>query len=179
MKKNVWMCAFTWICCGSVGLLAGQEAEEPAGEPVEILGRASGAFYRDLEDREPRREVIRTQAEFEVAFPKGRREFLLAKMGVEAVDFSKEMLLWGTSDLKSTGGFTFKVEEVRKVQGRLLVWFQEASPEHHATMAFTKPGEVVRIARCEGAVEWIRREVPPAGGRKKEPGRIRVNPLHP
>lgn len=81
-------------------------------------------------------------------------KFELTDDAVPAIDFSKSTLLVLVDQVRNTGGFSIKVDNIKEKEGQLLVTVKKTGPKptDMVTMAITQPFEVVEISKTDKEV---------------------------
>ena len=119
---------------------------------------ALGCTYSGLTARE--RQVIRDEISWAAIWDQAMSRHS-EPPALPPVDFSREMVLFAAMGGRPSGGFTIVVEDVAYQGGRLDVTIAESSPGRFCvvTTALTQPFTAVRVARTEGEVNFVERQV--------------------
>ena len=142
--------------CLAVLLLTSACAGRTPGTPLSFstleLGASSGI-------REPTRVVVRTSREWLVVW--ARHVQPVGAVVPPPVDFSRDMVIGVFMGQRETGGYQIeitRVERVERMETVLRVTYQVREPEPGAilTQALTQPFHLVRLARDDAFVSFIR-----------------------
>ncbi|MGH9158891.1 MAG: VWA domain-containing protein [Vicinamibacteraceae bacterium] len=127
-----------------------QGPQEAQGEK-DAVAFANFAFGPSSNRTKPEQIVIRSQAEWEKVW-----ESLPTKKPLPQVDFEKEMLVAVFLGRRSTGGYSVRVDSVRREGPGIVVAYREVAPASGAvrTQQLTTPFVVARIVKSDGSVRF-------------------------
>ncbi|MPZ18348.1 MAG: VWA domain-containing protein [Luteitalea sp.] len=125
----------------------GQEAQEDS----DAVAFANFAFGPLSNRTKPEQIVIRSQAEWEKLW-----ESLPTGKPLPKVDFEQEMLVAVFLGRRSTGGYSVRVDSVRREGDGIIVAYREVAPASDAirTQQLTTPFAVARVVKTDGAVRF-------------------------
>ena len=151
------------------------------GDSKSLKIHATGAWTYGTADpdnpQKPLTRVFRSAAELITTPPFSNLDALpavvekmasdaLAKaLKVDAIDWSKQMLIVATAGTQSSGGFKVEILSVKENDKNLLVTWKVTPPDGFATNAFTHPGVVVLVDQNAKPAQFIEPgKVPPKKG---------------
>ncbi|MGE3808099.1 MAG: hypothetical protein AB7K24_25845, partial [Gemmataceae bacterium] len=143
----------------AVGKVSNKTEGEPVvlakQEPVKAIAQApvGGKIGQQFNDP-PQQETYRSAEDLKKA---GLDANLLAKqLKVDAIDFSKQMLVHVTGGTKNSGGFRVEITRiVRDDKAKTLTVYSKLhTPGAAATAAITHPGAMALIEKFEGTVKF-------------------------
>ncbi|HEU4556267.1 MAG TPA: protease complex subunit PrcB family protein [Longimicrobium sp.] len=160
------------VAAALAGCTSAQQAQADAAppEPPTAMPRdtfslrrlpeaAQGSFRYNSGVETPMRETIRDEAAWRGVWTR-----LTARGGppvpLPEVDFAREMVLVAALGQRRSGGYTVRIESVRRAAEALVATVVQTSPGPRCgvTGGLTAPADVVIVPRSDAAVRWTVRE---------------------
>jgi len=130
---------------------AGRTPGEPMAFATVERGAASGI-------REPSQIVVRASREWVLVWARHARS--VGTVVAPPVDFSREMVVGVFMGERETGGYRIEISGIERTESGIRVRYVTRAPEPGAvlTQALTQPFHLIRLARDERPVTFLREE---------------------